>query len=359
MKYTGANPKRHDKTILASWLRREEATTAGEGRLRGFGVLPDRGEPSRHTSHRAAHRQDSRPATRQRAEETPPAAAHRDRPDRDRDRNRDERPPGDWTPRTGGQATDSRWSKRDHTTRGTWQATEERASASRSHPYHAQSSTAAGSGDRRPRQEGWEGQRRPARQWERDDPRGDADRYPWRQPGQHTEAGWWQGDRRSQTSHERPPLDNPSQQAAGWGSYWDSSRAAHHAPTAGSLPTPPPVPAYEVVAVGAEATSSVFVMCLQKYDRNWAFFWKTWRDTRPPPPGNGRRTYDPKLVPQEARTFIDTFGLGRVFQDWERRTRHGSRTDEQRGEQRGIRRVREERRWEEHEPRQGRPRRSD
>ena len=114
-----------------------------------------------------------------------------------------------------------------------------------------------------------------------------------------------------------------------------------------------------MVAVGTEATSSVFIMCLQKYDRNWAFFWKAWRDTRPPPPGNGRRTYDPKLVPQEARTFIDTFGLGRVFQDWERRTRHGSRTDEQRGEQRGIRRVREERRWEEHEPRQGRPRRSD
>ena len=162
--------------------------------------------------------------------------------------------------------------------------------------------------------------------------------------------GRWQRDPRGGGWHES--RGDTRRSAQEWGSQRNAPTNSPRGQPVDALPEPPPIPVYATIPTGATPNYSEFLTCLFKCARRWARCWAAWRNTRPAPPEK-RRTYDPKLIPGEARLFVDVYRLHQAYAAWEQTTRDRPMAEEQRG----TRRSREERRWEERDDRQARPRR--
>ena len=160
--------------------------------------------------------------------------------------------------------------------------------------------------------------------------------------GQYSRDGDWYGS--------RPGAGRPADRCP---SHRRSSTSPRGQPT-DTLPDPPPIPGHAAISNGTTPTYPEFVTCLKKCDRRWAECWVAWRETRPRPPDpDKRRTYDPNLIPGEARLFVEVYRLQQAYATWEHATRDRPSTEQPRG----IRRSREQRAWEGRDDRQGRPRR--
>ena len=101
---------------------------------------------------------------------------------------------------------------------------------------------------------------------------------------------------------------------------WTTPRPDSASALAAQVEQVPALPRLGSVDAGRAEVAGPFVQALHKHDRRWSRVWVDWRHTRPAPPG-GRRALNPISVPGEAQAFVESFALGQLLTDWDRRTR--------------------------------------